>query len=379
MSHADLGQAARQLKFRDPERAAALARSLAKTMAEIGREVVVMHVCGSHEQAIAKFGLRAILPPGLDVIMGPGCPVCITDMPEVDEAVALAERGAVVATYGDMVRVPGTTRSLADAQAAGGKVRVVYSVAQAVDLARDTADQVVFFATGFETTAIATAAVALGTPPPNFSILSAHKYVPPAMEIVAALPDTKIEGFLAAGHAAIVTGWRIFEPMARQYQAAIVVAGFEPLDILAALVKIVELIRDKQAIVVNMYPRCVSAEGNLNAQEQLWKVFRLAGGHWRGIAWVPDGNLELRDEFAHLDARKRFALDATRDASYPAVATECICGEIMIGRATPRDCTLFGTTCLPESPVGACMVSSEGTCKIWYQYGGRPDFAEARP
>jgi hydrogenase expression/formation protein HypD len=377
MGHADLEEAARQLKFRDPERAAALARTLARTMAEIGREVVVMHVCGSHEQAIAKFGLRSILPESLDVIMGPGCPVCITDMPEVDEAVALAERGVVVATYGDMVRVPGTRRSLADAQAAGGRVRVVYSVSQAVDLARTTPDEVVFFATGFETTAVATAAVVLGDVPPNFSILSAHKYVPPAMEIVAALPDTKIEGFVAAGHAAVITGWRLFEPMARQHALPIVVAGFEPLDILAALVKLVELIRDRQPIVANMYPRCVTPEGNRNAQAQLWQVFRLAGGHWRGIAWVPDGNLELREEFAHLDARKRFALASAREASHPATATACICGEIMIGRATPHDCTLFGTTCLPESPVGACMVSSEGTCKIWYQYGGRPDLARA--
>jgi hydrogenase expression/formation protein HypD len=378
MAHDDLERAARQLKFRDPQRAAALGRSLAKAMAEIGRDVVVMHVCGSHEQAIAKFGLRAVLPPSLDVIMGPGCPVCITDMPEVDEAVALAERGAVVATYGDMVRVPGTRQSLADVQAAGGKVKVVYSVTQAVDLARETTDDVVFFATGFETTAVATAAVALADLPSNFSILSAHKYVPPAMEIVASLPDTKIEGFLAAGHAAVVTGWKLFEPMARRHQAPIVVAGFEPLDILAALLRLVELVRDRHPVVVNMYPRCVSAEGNLNAQAQLWKVFTLAGGHWRGIAWVPDGNLELRDEFAHLDARRRFNLGATRAASHPAASTECICGDIMIGRATPRDCKLFGTTCLPESPVGACMVSSEGTCRIWHQYGGRPDFAEAR-
>lgn len=377
MARADLDTAARQLKFRDPARAAALARTLDATMREIGREVVVMHVCGSHEQAIAKFGLRAILPKSLDVIMGPGCPVCITDMPEVDEAVALAARGAIVCTYGDMVRVPGTQKSLADAQADGGRVRVVYSVSQAVELARQTADEVVFFATGFETTAVATAAVVLGGTPPNFSILSAHKYVPPAMEIVAALPDTRIEGFLAAGHAAVVTGWKLFEPMALRHQAPIVVAGFEPLDILAALVRLVELVRDRSPIVVNMYPRCVTAEGNVNAREQLWKVFTLAGGHWRGIAWVPDGNIELRPEFAHVNARARFGLSGVREASHPAVATECICGEIMIGRATPRDCRLFGTTCLPESPVGACMVSSEGTCKIWHQYGGRPDFAGA--
>jgi hydrogenase expression/formation protein HypD len=377
MAPADLEAAARQLKFRDPARAAALAHAIDATMRDIGREVVVMHVCGSHEQAIAKFGLRTILPRSLDVIMGPGCPVCITDMPEVDEAVALARRGAIVCTYGDMVRVPGTEKSLADAQAEGASVRVVYSVSQAVDLARETSAEVVFFATGFETTAIATAAVVLAGVPSNFSILSAHKYVPPAMEVVAALPDTKIEGFLAAGHAAVVTGWKLFEPMARKYSAPIVVAGFEPLDILAALARLVELVREGSHEVVNMYPRCVSAEGNRNAQAQLWQVFTLAGGHWRGIAWVPDGNIELRPEFASMNARVRFGLAEVRAASHPAVATDCICGDIMIGRATPADCKLFGQACVPEAPVGACMVSSEGTCKIWHQYGGRPDLAEA--
>ena len=374
----DPDAAVSELKFRDPQRAAALVRALQRAVAQVDHApVAVMHVCGSHEQAIARFGLRAVLPPALDVIMGPGCPVCITDQPEVDDAVRLAERGVHVATYGDMMRVPGSRRSLADAQADGASVHVVYSVAQAVDLARATSDEVVFFATGFETTAVATAAVVLAVPPPNFSVLSAHKYVPPAMELVAALPDTRIEGFLAAGHAAVITGWRIFEPMARAHQTPIVVAGFEPLDILAALVRLVELVRDRRPEVVNMYPRCVTPEGNRNAQDQLWKVFELGGGHWRGIAWVPSGNLQLRREWAHLDARARFNLRAIAPDDTPAVATECICGEIMIGRAAPTDCRLFGTTCLPEAPVGACMVSSEGACKIWYQYGGHPNLAGA--
>jgi len=370
--HAD----ATQLKFRDPQRAAQLRAAIERTVAEVGHApVTIMHVCGSHEQAIAKFGLRSVLPPAIDLIMGPGCPVCITDMPEVDEAVALAARGAHVATYGDMVRVPGTTKSLADAQADGARVHVVYSVAQAVELARTTPDEVVFFATGFETTAVATAAVVLAGTPPNFSVLSAHKYVPPAMEIVASLPDTRIEGFLAAGHAATITGWRLFEPMARKYHTPIVVAGFEPLDILAAILRLVELVRDRRAEVVNMYPRCVSPDGNRNALDQMWRVFELTGGHWRGIAWVPDGNLQLRAEWAHVDARTRFGLGVRTRDDQPAVVTDCICGEIMIGRAAPTDCTLFGTTCLPESPVGACMVSSEGTCRIWYQYGGQPNLA----
>src|SRR5512134_1823903 len=234
-----------QLKFRDPARARALADALRRNVEAIGRDVSVMHVCGSHEQAIARFGLRAVLPEGLNLIMGPGCPVCVTDGPEVDEAVALALQGARVCTYGDMLRLPGTARSLADAQADGAKVEIVYSVSQAVELAgKHPEDEVVFLGSGFETTAVATAAVALARPPKNFSILSVHKYVPAAMAVVAESKETNIEGYIAAGHAAIITGWGIFEPFAARTGKPVVVAGFEPLDVLAALVKLVELIKE---------------------------------------------------------------------------------------------------------------------------------------
>lgn len=365
-----------QLKFRDPVRARALAEALRRNVEAVGRTVKVMHVCGSHEQAIARFGLRAVLPPGLELIMGPGCPVCVTDGPEVDEAVALAGQGARVCTYGDMLRLPGTARSLADAQADGAKVEVVYSVAQAVELAaRHPGDEVVFLASGFETTAVATAAVVLASPPPNFSILSVHKYVPAAMEIVAASEQTRIEGYVAAGHAAIITGWGIFEPFARRTGAPVVVAGFEPLDILAALVKLTELIAAGRPEVANVYPRCVTREGNLPAQRSLWKVFRTVTGRWRGIADVPGGNLELLPELGRLDARRRFRIDTAplRDAAREEEAKGCICGSIMLGLATPDGCALFGGACVPESPVGACMVSSEGQCRIWHTYGGVPD------
>lgn len=364
-----------QLKFRDPSRAQGLVAAIARMCEEIGREpVTVMHVCGSHEQSIAKFGLRASFPTALDVIMGPGCPVCVTDLPEVDEAVVLAEDGVRIATYGDMLRVPGTGKSLADVQAEGGRIELIYGAAQAVELARRTDEQVVFFASGFETTAVATAAVALGDPPPNFSILSAHKYIPPVMEIVAEMPATRIEGFLAAGHAATITGWGIFERFVAKHGIPVVVAGFEPLDILAGLAKLVELIRDGKPQVANMFPRCVTKEGNRNAQAQLWQVFRTVGGNWRGIAHVPNGNLRLRDEFAHLDARRRFTIDLKRLwRTAPAALTQtCICGDIMAGIASPTRCPLFGKECLPDAPVGACMVSSEGTCRIWHQYGGHP-------
>jgi hydrogenase expression/formation protein HypD len=372
---------ASELKFRDPARARDLAAALDSVVQQIGRDPVsVMHVCGSHEQAIAKFGLRATLPRALNVIMGPGCPVCITDVPEVDEGVALARQGVRIATYGDMIKVPGTLMSLADAQAEGARIDVVYSVAQAVDIARTIDEPLVFFATGFETTAVATAAAVLKGLPPNLSVLSAHKYIPPAMEIVAEMPDTRVEGFLAAGHAATITGWGVFEPFVERHKLPVVVAGFEPLDILAALVRLVELVRDRTPAVENMFPRCVTKEGNRRAQDQLWQVFKPIGGRWRGIAHIPNGNLRLRDEWAHIDARQQFEIDLASlwDFAPPTLANECVCGDIMAGIKSPVDCKLFGRECLPDTPVGACMVSSEGTCRIWHQYGGHPDLGGQR-
>ncbi|PYQ31800.1 MAG: hydrogenase formation protein HypD [Acidobacteria bacterium] len=363
------------LQFRDPNLARSLAATLARLVGDLGRPAAVMHVCGSHEQAIAKFGLRSLFPKALDVIMGPGCPVCVTDVPEVDEGVLIAAQGARIATFGDMLKVPGTVRSLADAQALGAKIDIIYSPKQAVDLARKTTEEVVLFATGFETTAVATAAVILDNPPPNFSVLSAHKYIPPVMEIVAEMPGSRIEGFLAAGHAATITGSAVFEEFVERHGVPVVIAGFEPNDILAGLVELVELIRAGTPRVVNMFPRCVTREGNLAAQQQLWRVFRSTGGRWRGIAHVPNGNLRLRDEFAHVDARRRFPIDLSSlwDYAPPALAGQCICGDIMAGIRNPRDCRLFNRECVPENPVGACMVSNEGTCKIWHLYGGVPD------
>jgi hydrogenase expression/formation protein HypD len=368
------------LEFRDPVQARELCGALARATDSVGGgPVSVMHVCGSHEQAIAKFGLRAAFPKALNVIMGPGCPVCITDQPEIDEAIALATQGVRIATYGDMVRVPGSAGALADAQAGGAKIDVVYSVAQAVEQARETTEPVVFFATGFETTAVATAAVLLRGVPSNFFILSAHKYIPPVMEIVAEMPGTRVQGFLAAGHAATITGYGVFEPFVERHGLPVVVAGFEPLDILAALVKLVEMIGRGDRTVVNMFPRCVSRDGNANALRQLWEVFQPIGGRWRGIAHVPNGNLRLRDEWAAVDARRQFTIDiASLWRHAPAsLVRQCICGNIMAGIASPADCALFGDACVPDTPVGACMVSSEGTCRIWHEYGGVPDLRGA--
>ncbi|MBI4669195.1 MAG: hydrogenase formation protein HypD [Elusimicrobia bacterium] len=361
------------LEFRDPEKAQALGHAIEKLCYEIGREVYIMHVCGTHEQSIARFGLRSLLPKNLNVIMGPGCPVCVTDAPEIDEAVALAQQGVTIATFGDMVRVPGSVKSLDQAKAQGADVKVVYSPAEAVELAQKTQKETVFFASGFETTAVATAAVILSNPPKNFSVLCVHKYVPPAMEIVAQVPNTKIEGFLAAGHAAIITGWKVFEGFAERHKIPVAVAGFEPLDILAALAQLLGLIRDKKAVVVNAYPRCVTAEGNLQAQKLLWEAFEMQGGNWRGITHIPNGNLRIRAKYGHLDSRKRFTIDLNklkRETASRPFPSGCICGSIMTGLKTPKDCRLFGKECVPENPVGACMVSSEGACQIWHEYGG---------
>jgi len=371
------------LEFRDPERGRALIDAIARwTEDRVDDPVSIMHVCGSHEQAIARFGLRSALPKGLRVITGPGCPVCVTDAPEIDEAVALAGSGVQILTYGDMLRVPGSNGSLDDARSEGARVEVVYSVSKAVERAVATPEEeVVFFATGFETTAVATAAVLLREVPSNFSVLSAHKYIPPVMEIVAEMPETRVEGFLAAGHAASITGWGVFESFVERHGIPVAIGGFEPLDLLAGLARLTERIRCGEAKVDNCFPRIVTREGNKRAQEQLWTVFEPSGGVWRGIARVPNGNLRLRDRFARQDARRRFAAEIAGAASPSGVARradECRCGDIMAGIATPQDCRLYGKPCTPATPIGACMVSAEGTCRIWSEYGEHPILEAAR-
>lgn len=360
-----------KLEFRDVSRGRALQARLDRAMARANRDVTVMHVCGSHEQAIARYGLRARFPANLHVKMGPGCPVCVTDAPEIDACVALAERGLRILTYGDMVRVPGHAKSLEDARAAGARVEVIYAATQAAELAGASDEPVIFFATGFETTAVPTAAVLLRDPPPNLFVLSAHKWVPAAMEVVASSPDSRIEGYLAAGHAATITGSGIFEPFVEKHRRPVVVAGFEPLDILSGLVVLVEQILEGKAEVANAFPRCVTREGNRRALDALFRVFETGDGDWRGIARVALGDLRLRPEFAAHDATVRFAAEL---AAAPAVepradAAECRCGAIMTGQLQPTDCPHFGKGCRPDAPIGACMVSTEGACRIWYEHG----------
>lgn len=362
-----------RLKFRDPDQAAALYDRIESLMDAIDRPVALMHVCGSHEEAIAKYGLRSNLPEALSVRMGPGCPVCVTDMPEIDEGIFLAhEEGVTVTTFGDMYRVPGTAQSLRDAERDGAHVEVVYSAEDAVEYARTHPDEeVVFFATGFETTAAPTAAVLAADPPENFSVLSVHKYVPPAMDAIARRPDTDLDGFLGAGHAAAITGYGLFADTVDESGIPTVVGGFEPLDVLRAIADLLEFVEAGEAGLGNAYPRVVSEAGNVPAQELLWEVFEQETKEWRGLDEIPGGNLALTDAYAAYNARERFDIDPDPGPASP-LTDQCLCGDIMAGTADPTDCTLFGTACTPRDPVGPCMVSDEGTCNIWNKYGGHP-------
>ncbi len=355
-------------ELRDPARARALLAAITREAAALGRTVRLMHVCGTHEQVIARYGLRQALPKNLEIVMGPGCPVCVTTAAEIDLAIALAERGVTIATYGDILRVTGSRRSLADIAAEGASVRLVYDIDQAAALAARGHAEVVFFAIGFETTAVTTAACLLRSPPQGFSVLAAHRYIPPAMELIAELARDRIDGFIAAGHAATITGAGVFEPFVARHKKPVVVAGFEPLDILAALLVLIRNVRAGEARVDNLYPRAVTREGNRTAQALLWRVFERINGGWRGIAEVLGGSLALRREWASYDARERFAAELSSvTEEQPVPAEGCLCGQILSGLLRPRDCTLFGARCTPTTPVGACMVSSEGACRIWHE------------
>lgn len=354
--------------LRDPARARALVDFLHRHAPP--EMVRIVHVCGTHEMTIAENGLRSLLPSGVEVLEGPGCPVCVTPTVDLDRAVKIAERGAIVCTFGDMTRVPGTRVTLAEARAQGADVRVVLSAADAVVVARKNPDRdVVFFAVGFETTAPGTAAVLLDDPPPNFSVLCSHKLIPPALDALMATPPTRIAGFLAPGHVSTVIGAAAYRAVAARHHVPIVVAGFEPLDILYAIALVLRQVREGRAEVENGYPRAVSEEGNLRAQELLAMAFAPCDAVWRGIGRIPGSGLNIRDELARHDARHAFSVQAEEGEDKPP---GCLCSEVLLARAVPTDCPLFRDPCTPLSPVGPCMVGSEGACSVWYRYGERP-------
>ncbi len=331
---------------------------IAATLRElVDRDLAYMHICGTHEAAIARAGLRSVLPEHLKIVMGPGCPVCITPQGEIDAALELVEMGCIVATYGDLLRVPGTRGSL---ESCGGDVRVVQGVHKAVEIAQKTKKDVVFISVGFETTAPTVAATILTHPPENFSILSCHRIVPPAMKWLLDQGEAKLDGFMLPGHVCTVTGYEDYE----QFPVPQVVAGFEPEDILLGLVMLTQQVREGTHRVDNAYPRAVTREGNMKAKKLMYDVFEPSDVEWRGFPVIPGSGLRLKKEFGQYDAQKKFGIVFKHVGKHSA----CICDRVLRGIAQPSDCKLFGKACSPQSPVGPCMVSHEGACKIWHLY-----------
>jgi len=344
-------------------------------LARGGRGVRIMEVCGTHTVNIARAGLRKVLPERLGLLSGPGCPVCVTAQGYVDAALALARRdGLTVATYGDMVRVPGAGGSLEEARAGGADVEVVYSADQAVELARRSPGrEVVFLAVGFETTAPATALAVrragregVG----NFSVLTAHKLILPAMRALLAGGDVRVDAFLCPGHVSVVLGWRAYEPIAREFARPCVVAGFDPHQVLAGVAAILDQLAAGRAEAASVYPP-VAPGGNAPAQRLLEEVFVPAPAEWRGLGTIPASGLALREEHAAFDAARRFGVVEPTSPEPPG----CRCGEVICGRCAPAQCDLFARRCTPRRPVGPCMVSSEGACAAAYKYERRPESA----
>jgi hydrogenase expression/formation protein HypD len=334
-----------------------------------GRPVQVMEVCGTHTVAIFRAGLRSVLPETVRLVSGPGCPVCVTAQRHIDAAIRLAERAEViVATYGDMMRVPGQLGSLEQQRARGGDVRVVYSARGALELAVDNPQRMVaFVAVGFETTAPATAAVILEAQQrnvPNFCVLAAHKLVVPAMLALLAGGDVPIDGFLCPGHVSVVIGARAYQPIVDRYRKACVVTGFETPSILLGLQMVLQQIADGAARVDNAYGVAVTDAGNPTALELLARVFVPDDAPWRAMGVIPKSGLALRDEYQPYDALRRLGIELGEDHDPEG----CRCGEVIQGKTTPDQCTLFGEPCTPIHPIGPCMVSSEGTCAAWYKY-----------
>lgn len=356
-------------EYRDP----ALARTLVRQILETAtRRWVLMEVCGGQTHTIVKQGLDELLAPAVEMIHGPGCPVCVTSLEQIDKALALAARPDVLFTsFGDMLRVPGSACDLQQVRARGGDVRIVYSPLDALDLAvRNPDRQIVFFAVGFETTAPANAmavwrARELGVG--NFSVLVSHVTVPPAMEAILDAPDNRVQGFLAAGHVCSVMGWTEYEPIAARYRVPIVVTGFEPVDILEGMCMAVRQLEEGRHEVENQYVRAVRRTGTPPARTLVDQVFELTDRKWRGVGMIPRSGLALRPEFADFDAEIRFGLGAI-EVEEPA---ECRAGEVLRGTLKPYECPAFGTRCTPERPLGAPMVSTEGACAAYFNYGRR--------
>ncbi len=353
-------------EFRDP----ALARTLlARIEARSTRPVRLMEFCGGHTHAILRYGLRDLLPPTVDLRSGPGCPVCVTANSDLDRAIALAQvPGLILTTFGDMVRVPGSRRSLQDAKAKGADVRIVYSTLDALRIAHDNPTRpVVFLGVGFETTAPTVAAALLQASAEgldNFSVFSLHKLTPPATCAILDAGEVALDGIIGPGHVTTVIGSDAWAFLPADYHVPIAIAGFEPLDILRAVAALVDMVEDGRPAVANAYSRSVTAQGNRRALKLIDRVFEVGPAQWRGLGEVPASGLRLRPEFARFDAARLFDVDPGPTHEHRG----CRCGDVLRGTLTPPQCPLFGRACTPLRPVGPCMVSAEGACAAYYQF-----------
>jgi hydrogenase expression/formation protein HypD len=358
------------MKYVDEYRDATAAEFFRKSIHDIvTRPWTLMEVCGGQTHAIVKYGIDDLLPDKVELVHGPGCPVCVTPLELIDKAIMIAsDKNVIFCSFGDMLRVPGSDKDLLMVKANGGDIRIVYSPLDAVKIAQDNpAKEVVFFAVGFETTAPANAmavhqAKQLGVK--NFSILVSHVLVPPAIEAVLSSPDCRVQGFLAAGHVCAVVGYTEYFPLAEKYKVPIVVTGFEPLDILQGVYMTVKQLEEGRYEVENQYARAVRRDGNRPAQELVRNVFQVVPRKWRGVGEIPKSGLALTEEYAEFDAETKFAVSAYT-AEEPA---ECISGLVLQGIKKPNECPAFGTRCTPEHPFGATMVSNEGACAAYYRY-----------
>ena len=355
-------------EFRDP----ALARRLLEDITRRStRPVQFMEFCGGHTHAIFKFGLRQMLPPTVRLSSGPGCPVCVTSATDLDRAIALAGvPDAILATFGDMVRVPGSRGSLQEARSRGADVRVVYSTLDALQIARQNPDRpVIFLGVGFETTAPTVAAAVLQAEEEdisNFYVFSVHKLTPPATRAILDAGEVRLSGIIGPGHVTTIIGADAWRFLPDDYGVPCAVAGFEPLDILRAVTMLVEMAEEGRPAVRNAYGRSVRAEGNRTALKIMYRVFEVGVADWRGFGPIPDSGLVLREEYTHRDATRVFPVEIAPPAAEPK---GCRCGEVLRGVVEPPECPLFRRVCSPRTPVGPCMVSAEGACAAYYQYG----------
>ena len=336
----------------------------------ITKPVRLMEVCGTHTVAIFRAGIRQVLPPQVELVSGPGCPVCVTSDDYMDMAIAYAKRSdVIIATFGDMLKVPGSVSSLGEAKASGADIRIVYSPLESLAVAADNPEKkVIFLAVGFETTAPTAAATVLSAAEQNlknFFVLSAHKLVPPALKALLADPKVKVDGFILPGHVCAITGEEPFQFLPKEYRMPAVVAGFEPLDILQAVYMLAKQIHDGKPAVENAYSRVVKQQGNPVARKMLAEVYEPADAVWRGIGLIPESGLRVNERYKDFDAEVALPIEVETTVK----PTACRCGEVLRGLIKPTECGLFGKACVPQHPVGACMVSVEGSCAAWYKYG----------